>query len=44
MYRHKRAVRGVAPFTQLVNIPSTNNIHTFNALNIVYSDQLGILG
>ncbi len=44
MCRHKRAIRGVALFTQLVNIPFTNNIHTFNALNIVYSDQLGILG
>ncbi len=44
MCRHKRTIRGVAPFIQLVNIPPTNNIHTFNTLSIVYSDQLGILG
>ncbi len=44
MYRHRRAIRGVAPFTQLANVPPTNNIHTFDIISIVYSDQLGILG
>ncbi len=44
MYRHKRVIRGVAPFTQQVNILSAENAHILSVLSITNSDQLGILG
>ncbi len=44
MRRRKRAIRGVAPLTQQVNIPSAENTHIFRILNITNSDQLVILG
>ncbi len=44
MCRRKRAIRGVALFTQQVNIPSAENVHILSASSITISDQLGILG
>ena len=44
MRRYKRAIRGVALFTQQGNLSSTNNAHIFKALNTVNSGQLRILG
>ncbi len=44
MRRYKRAIRGVALFTQQGNLSSTNNARIFKALNTVNSGQLRILG
>ncbi len=42
--RRKPVIRGVAPFTQQVNVPSAENVHILSVLSITISDQLGILG
>ncbi len=44
MCRHKRAIRGVAPITQQVNVPFVENAHILSVLSITNNDQLGILG
>ncbi len=44
MRRYKRAIRGVALFTQQGDLSSTNNARIFKALNTVNSGQLRILG
>ncbi len=44
MCRHERAIRGVAMFTQKVNVPKPYKAYVFKMLNPTNSGQLGILG
>ncbi len=44
MCRHKRAIRGVAPFAQEMTVPNPDKALIFGTSKIANSGQLGMLG